>query len=172
MCCYVISWTRGDNGRYSAGWGSKRSPQNGNDATNVTYRRDGTGYTRRRLTIARRNPWQSYVHQKRSIEIDRVEFEECRQAVNETFDNFYVRLRQMASSADLCNVCMDTRLKKRIISGFQNQETRRKLLAINPPPSLQQHRTKQSWVIRKSPTTRRRRRDKITARIEQSPIFV
>jgi hypothetical protein len=39
---------------------------------------------------------------KRSIAIDRVEFEECRQAVGESFDEFYMRLHQIATGVNLC----------------------------------------------------------------------
>ena len=40
------------------------------------------------------------------------------------------------NDAELCNACVDDRLVTRIISGVADQNLRRKLLAIDPPPSL------------------------------------
>ena len=83
------------------------------------------------------NAIQRHIRSKRSVELDRVEFNECRQMPNEIFDTFYIRLRQIAEGANFCLTCQDDRLKTAIISGIHNTETRRKLLAINPPPNLQ-----------------------------------
>jgi hypothetical protein len=44
----------------------------------------------------------AHLRAKRSIAIDRVEFEECRQAVGESFDEFYMRLHQIATGVNLC----------------------------------------------------------------------
>ena len=65
-----------------------------------------------------------HIRSKRSITLDRVEFKECRQAPDETFDGFYVRLRQIAANADLCNDCHDVRITTRIISGISNTTRR------------------------------------------------
>ena len=79
----------------------------------------------------------THIRDKRSIALDRVELEECRQAQNESFDDFYIRLRKIADCADLCTHCMDSRLTTRIICGIQDQEARKKLLAASPFPTLQ-----------------------------------
>ncbi|EFX70997.1 hypothetical protein DAPPUDRAFT_256218 [Daphnia pulex] len=81
----------------------------------------------------------AHLRAKRSIAIDRVEFEECRLTVGESFDEFYMRLRQIAAGANLCPSCHDSRFVTRIISGISDPETRRKLLAINPPDLLIYH---------------------------------
>ena len=81
---------------------------------------------------------QQHIRSKRNVALDRVDFEECRQAPGEKFDTFFVRLRQLAASADLCEECYDDRLITRIMSGINSSETRKKLLAINPPPKLLQ----------------------------------
>lgn len=81
---------------------------------------------------------QKYIRSKRSVAIDWVEFEECQQFLGETFDEFYIRLRQIAGGADLCHGCFDSRVTTRIISGIKESETRRKLLARIPFPSLQE----------------------------------
>ena len=78
-----------------------------------------------------------YIRSKRSVALDRVEFDECRQTVGESFDDYYIRLQRIAGCADLCRTCWDSRMTTRIMSGIQDQETRRKLLAMNPFPELQ-----------------------------------
>ena len=63
--------------------------------------------------------------------------EERRQELCETFDEYYIALREIANNADLCKVCIDDRLTTRIMSGIRDPEIRRKLLAHTPPPPLQ-----------------------------------
>ena len=78
-----------------------------------------------------------YVRSKRNVTLDRVALEERRQQEGETFDEYYIALREIANNADLCKVCIDDRLTTRIMSGIRDPEIRRKLLAHTPPPSLQ-----------------------------------
>jgi hypothetical protein len=79
----------------------------------------------------------TYIRSKRNIALDRVAFEDCRQSTSETFDDFYIRLRGLAEAADLCVTYSDTRLTTRIMAGIRDSETRRKLLALSPFPTLQ-----------------------------------
>ncbi|KAI9560535.1 hypothetical protein GHT06_011470 [Daphnia sinensis] len=70
---------------------------------------------------------QRYVRKKRSVALDRVEFEEYRQDHSATFDEFYIGLqrivrRVMPTCHTFC-IC--------------DQDGRKKLLAITPFPSLQ-----------------------------------
>ena len=74
-----------------------------------------------------------YVRSKRNVTLDRVALEERRQEEGETFDEYYIALREIANNADLCKVCMDDRLTTRIMSGIREPETKRKLLAHTPP---------------------------------------
>ncbi len=78
-----------------------------------------------------------YIPGKRSVALDRVEFDECRQVAGESFDDYYIRLQRIAGCADLCRVCWDSRMTTRIMSGILDQDTRRKLLAVTPIPELQ-----------------------------------
>ena len=78
-----------------------------------------------------------YVRSKRNVTLDRVALEERRQEEGETFDEYYIALREIANNADLCQVCMDDRLSTRIMSGIREPETKRKLLTHTPTPSLQ-----------------------------------
>ena len=80
---------------------------------------------------------QEYVRAKRNVTLDRVALEERKQEECETFDQFYISLREIANNADLCKICIDDRLTTRIMSGIRDPETRRKLLAYTHPPSLQ-----------------------------------
>ena len=70
-----------------------------------------------------------YVRAKRNVTLDRVALEERKQEDGETFDQFYIALREIANNADLCQTCIDDRLTTRIMSGIRDPETRRKLLA-------------------------------------------
>ena len=78
-----------------------------------------------------------YVRSKRNVTLDRVALEERRQEEGETFDEYYIALREIANNADLCKVCVDDRPSTRIMSGIREPETKRKLLAHTHPPSLQ-----------------------------------
>ena len=79
-----------------------------------------------------------HLREKRSVALDRVEFEQCRQTSGESFDDFYIRLQRIAGCASLCNACYEERLTTRIICGINNQEARKKLLAKNKFPQLQE----------------------------------
>ena len=82
------------------------------------------------------NKIQAYLRQKRNVALDRVAFEERKQQVGETFDQFYVCIKKLADEADLCKNCIEQRLNTKIMSGLRNQIIRQKLLAITPFPSL------------------------------------
>ena len=80
----------------------------------------------------------TYIRWKRNIALDRVAFEDCHQSATESFDDFYIRLCNLADAADLCAACRDTRLTTRIMAGVRDTETKRKLLALSPFPTVQQ----------------------------------
>ena len=77
-----------------------------------------------------------YVRSKRNVTIDRVALEERRQDEGETFEEYYIALREIANNVDLCKVCVDDRLTTRIVSGIRDPEIRRKLLAHTHPPQI------------------------------------
>ncbi|KZS02114.1 Uncharacterized protein APZ42_000982, partial [Daphnia magna] len=81
---------------------------------------------------------KDYIRSKRNIALDRVAFEECKQGTTETFDEFYIRLKNLAEAANLCIACLDERMATRIMAGIQDAETKRRLLAISPFPTSQQ----------------------------------
>ena len=70
--------------------------------------------------------------------VDRVAFAERTQSPGESFDDFYIALRDIAANADLCTFCLDQQLVTRIICGLREAETRRELLAMSPFPSVKQ----------------------------------
>ena len=97
-----------------------------------------------------------HIQLKRSITLDRVEFEEYRHAPDETFDGFYVRFLQIAANADLWNDCHDVRLATIIISGISSTETRRKLLngtLITMPKFPSQRSQAGYWCLSQFPST-------------------
>jgi hypothetical protein len=69
-----------------------------------------------------------------------VAFEERRQGPAESFDDddFCIGLRRLAEATDLCGTCVETRLVTHVITGVQDAETKKKLLAMCPFPLLQQ----------------------------------
>ena len=77
-----------------------------------------------------------HFQRQQNIVLRRVRFEERRQQNGELFDDFFVSLKELADDAELCSACVDDRLVTRIISGVADQNLRRKLNAIDPPPSL------------------------------------
>lgn len=81
---------------------------------------------------------RAYIRSKRNVALDRVKFEERVQGSGESFDAFYVSLRQIAANADLCTGCIDERLTTRIMVGVSDAESKRKLLTMKPFPTCQQ----------------------------------
>lgn len=81
---------------------------------------------------------RDYIRKKRSVTLDRMEFEQCRQERDETFDIFYLRLQRIAACADLCPECIDERMTVHVMVGIRDQDTRKKLLAFSPFSRLQQ----------------------------------
>ena len=77
-----------------------------------------------------------YIRSKRNVALDRVAFDECRQLATETFDQFYIRLRRLSISAELCGNCYDQRIATRIIVGIRDDESKKKLLALVPFPTV------------------------------------
>ena len=48
-----------------------------------------------------------YIRKMRSVSLDRMEFEQCRQEFNESFDNDFIRLQRIANCADLFGECLE-----------------------------------------------------------------
>ena len=81
---------------------------------------------------------QQHIRTQRNVALDRVDFHECRQTATETFDEFYIRIQGIAALADLCKICLEQQMTTGIIAGIYDKRVRRKLLALNPFPRLQQ----------------------------------
>ena len=77
-----------------------------------------------------------YFRRQRSVALHWVKFEQRHQDHGETFDHFYVGLRELATDADLCGTCLNDRLTTRIMAGVASEDLRKKLLAINPFPGF------------------------------------
>ena len=73
-----------------------------------------------------------HFRRQRNVALYRVKFEQRHQEHGETFDHFYVALRELAADADLCGSCLNERLTTRIMAGVASEDLRKKLLAINP----------------------------------------
>ena len=74
------------------------------------------------LPTANKTPTQilekvmEFIRARRNVALDRAAFRECRQGATETFDEFYIRLRNLADPADLCAHCVDQQLATGIIT--------------------------------------------------------
>jgi hypothetical protein len=79
---------------------------------------------------------QKHFRSKRNITIDRVAFFRREQQEHETIDEYLVAVETIAEDAELCDVCKDRMVATRIIAGCKEDETRRKLLALDPQPNL------------------------------------
>jgi transposase InsO family protein len=79
---------------------------------------------------------QKHLRAKRSVAIDRVAFFRREQRPQETIDEYVVAIETIAEDAELCPECRDQMIATRLIAGIQDDETRKKLLAMDPQPSL------------------------------------
>ena len=78
-----------------------------------------------------------HFRRQRNVALYRVQFEQRQQQAGESFDNFYVAIRELATDAELCGTCLEPRLTTRIMSGVRSEEVRKKLLALTPFPQLE-----------------------------------
>ena len=46
-------------------------------------------------------------------------------------------MKKLAESAEICKHCIEQQLTTKIISDIQSEETKKKLLALNPFPTLE-----------------------------------
>ena len=81
---------------------------------------------------------ERYLRLQHNVAIDRVKFEERQQEEGESFDSFLIVIKELAADAELCPSCLDDRVSTQIMSGIRDKETRRKLLALRPIPTLVQ----------------------------------
>ena len=65
---------------------------------------------------------QKHLRQKRNIAIDRVAFENRKQEEGESFDQYYVALKKLATESSLCEQCVDSRLVTKIMAGISNHK--------------------------------------------------
>ena len=79
---------------------------------------------------------ERHLRLQHNVAIDRVKFEERQQEEGESFDSFLIAIKELAADAELCPSCLDERVTTRIMSGTHDKETRRKLLALRPFPTL------------------------------------
>ncbi|XP_066982187.1 uncharacterized protein [Macrobrachium rosenbergii] len=80
----------------------------------------------------------THIKEQRNESLRRLEFTKCRQQPGETFDNFWVRLKQIADDIDLCkgSNCVDNQLKHAILVGLTDNETVQHLLRMKANTSL------------------------------------
>ena len=83
------------------------------------------------------NEIAEHFRRQRNVALYRVQFEQRQQQAGESFDNFYVAIRELATDAELCGTCLESRLTTRIMSGVRSEEVRKKLLALTPFPQLE-----------------------------------
>lgn len=80
----------------------------------------------------------THIKDKRNESLRRLEFINCKQHQGETFDNFWVRLKQIADDIDLCkgDNCVDNQLKHAILIGLKDNDTVQQLLRMKANTSL------------------------------------
>ena len=84
------------------------------------------------------NKMITHIKEQRNESLRRLEFTNCKQHPGETFDNFWVRLKQIADDIDLCkgNNCVDNQLKHAILVGLKDNDTVQHLLRLKADTSL------------------------------------
>ena len=75
---------------------------------------------------------QRHFQRQRNVALRRVR----RQRVSESFDDFYVSFKKLTTDANLFEQCIDGRLVTRVTFGIHDEQIRKRLLAIDPPPAL------------------------------------
>ena len=78
-----------------------------------------------------------YGRAKRNVKMDRITFCECHQSATETFDEFYIRLRNLTGLVVLCPNYIDEQLDTSIMTDIRDTPMKQKLLAMTKFPSTQ-----------------------------------
>ena len=80
----------------------------------------------------------THIKDQRNESLRRLEFTNCKQHQGETFDKFWVRLKQIANDIDLCkgDNCVDNQLKHAILVGLRDKDTVQHLLNLKSNTSL------------------------------------
>ena len=73
---------------------------------------------------------KDHVNQKISLPLQRAKFEQRNQRQGEDFDMFYVSLKKLAVSANICKTCFEERIASRITVGIRDTELQKKLMAL------------------------------------------
>ena len=73
---------------------------------------------------------------QRNVAVRQQEFNLYRQQQDQTFDAFFARLKQLAKDADLCQVCLNTRLATAIITGLRDRHLAERLQSHEPALNL------------------------------------
>ena len=79
---------------------------------------------------------QRHLRRQRNIIVDRRDFNTRAQQPGETFDEFLCALKETASFCDFCTLCIDDRLRDRLVVGVRDEDARRRMLEL-PELTLQ-----------------------------------
>ena len=71
---------------------------------------------------------EEYLRGQRNVIVDRRDFYRRNQEPGETFDDFLCAIKEIAGFCDFCTSCLDNRLRDRIVTGIQNEDTIKRLL--------------------------------------------
>ena len=72
---------------------------------------------------------QDHLRSQRNVVIDRKEFFLRNQETDEKFDDYLIALQEIAGFCDFCSYCLDNQFRDRIITGINNEDTLKDLLA-------------------------------------------
>ena len=72
---------------------------------------------------------QSYLRNQRNVVLDRKEFYMRNQQNDEKFDDYFISLQEIAGFCDFCTHCIDEQYRDRIVTGIQDEDTVKNLLA-------------------------------------------
>ena len=79
---------------------------------------------------------QQHLRRQRNVIIDRRDFNMRLQQPGETFDEYLCALKETASFCDFCRICIDDRLRDRLVVGVRDEDARRRMLEL-PELTLQ-----------------------------------
>ena len=79
---------------------------------------------------------ECYLGEQRNDMVDRFRLVRRKQAANESFDDYYVGLSDLAEDANIENMTADDWKKTLIVYGIASDEARQELLGMKPAPSL------------------------------------
>ncbi|KAG7174299.1 hypothetical protein Hamer_G003234 [Homarus americanus] len=73
---------------------------------------------------------EAHLRRQRNVIVDRRDFYSRVQVAGESFEDFLCSIKEIAAFCDFCDVCMDNRIRDRVVVGTRDEKTLKRMLKV------------------------------------------